>query len=99
MKIADLWGKIVDLWGIDSWIDTARIPTRIVGASIVGLFGFYLGVNGWGILAGLILAAAGGAIGAIVGPILLFSIALLIHSAILVVPVILFILLMLYAFS
>lgn len=69
------------------------------GACLGGIYGLYLGMSNWGILAALILGIIGIIAGGVIGgaAALLFSMGLLLAAV--VVPIVLLIALLIYAFS
>ena len=95
--------KLIELWDFDDLFENHMREIFIGGAVLGALLGFYWGITGWGFLAGLILAAVVGAIGGVLTWFALYIVASVLRAAIgitiVAIPAVLFIALVIYAFS
>ena len=85
------------LW--DKWLSGSTSTMALVGACLGGIYGLYLGMSNWGILATLILGIIGVIAGGVAGGAvaMLFSMGILLVAVL--VPIVLVIAILIYAFS
>jgi hypothetical protein len=85
------------LW--DKWLSGSTSTLALVGACLGGIYGLYLGMSNWGILAALILGIIGVIVGGVAGgaAALLFSMGIML--VVILVPIVLVITILIYAFS